>query len=104
MGQVKTQDRLRPVLVAVLALACASCATRPLQGVLLPTESVSGASRIPILIATMRQRSSDDPGEMFTGECADPISYAKRSLCSTSLIWAETRIQEHAMRFIPSWE
>lgn len=72
------QDRLRPVLVAVLALVCDSCATRPLQGVLVPTaESVSGASRIPILIATTRQRSSDDPGEMFTGERADAISYAK---------------------------
>jgi hypothetical protein len=29
MGQVKMQDRLRPVLVAVLALVCDSCATRP---------------------------------------------------------------------------
>jgi esterase/lipase superfamily enzyme len=72
------QDRLRPFLAAILALICNSCATRPLQGVLVPTvESVSGASRIPILIATTRQRSSDDPGEMFSGERADAMSYAK---------------------------
>jgi esterase/lipase superfamily enzyme len=72
------RDRLRPFLVAILALVCDSCATRPLQGVLVPTvESVSGASRIPILIATTRRRSSDDPGEMFSSERADAMSYAK---------------------------
>jgi esterase/lipase superfamily enzyme len=78
MEQGNMQDRLRPFLAVILALVCVSCATRPLQGVLIPTvETVSGASRIPILIATTRQRSSDDPGEMFGSERADAMSYAK---------------------------
>jgi esterase/lipase superfamily enzyme len=71
-------ERLQSVLAVVLALACSSCATRPLQGVLVPTvEAVSEGTRIPILIATTRQRSSDDAGEMFNSERADATSYAK---------------------------
>jgi esterase/lipase superfamily enzyme len=71
--------RLNSVLVVMLALACASCATRPLQGVLVPTvESVSAGARVPILIATTRQRSSEeDAGAMFNSERADETSYAK---------------------------
>jgi hypothetical protein len=73
-----TLGRLRSVLTVTLALVCCSCATRPLQGVLVPTvESASGASRVPILIATTRQRSSNDVGEMFSSERADATSYAK---------------------------
>jgi len=73
-----TRSRLRAMGVALLALACSSCATRPVQGVLAPTvEAVPGSSRIPILIATTRQRSSDDPGEMFGSERAEALSYAK---------------------------
>jgi esterase/lipase superfamily enzyme len=71
-------ERLQSVLAVILALACSSCATRPLQGVLVPTvEAVSEGTRIPILIATTRQRSSDDAGEMFNSERADATSYAK---------------------------
>jgi esterase/lipase superfamily enzyme len=40
-------------------------------------ESAEGASRIPILIATNRQRSADDIGEMFSGERSDATSYAR---------------------------
>jgi esterase/lipase superfamily enzyme len=73
-----TQSRLRAMGIALMAFACSSCATRPMQGVLVPTvEAVSGSSRIPILLATTRQRSSNDPGEMFSSERADAISYAK---------------------------
>jgi esterase/lipase superfamily enzyme len=69
---------LRSALAFALALACCSCATRPLQGVLVPgTQSVPGATQVPILIATTRQRSSDDIGEMFNGERAEAMSYAK---------------------------
>jgi esterase/lipase superfamily enzyme len=49
-----------------------------MQGVLVPAvESVSVGSRVPILIATTRQRSSVDAGEMFNSERADTTSYAK---------------------------
>jgi esterase/lipase superfamily enzyme len=69
---------LHVVLTVTLALACCSCATRPLQGLLVPTaESATGASRVPILIATTRQRSLDDAGEMFNSERAGATSYAR---------------------------
>ena len=62
----------------MLALACCSCAGRPLQGVLIPAaESAEGASRVPILIATTRQRSDSDPGEMFNTDRAQAMSYAR---------------------------
>ena len=62
----------------MLALACCSCAGRPLQGVLVPAaESAEGASRVPILIATTRQRSDSDPGEMFGADRAQAMSYAR---------------------------
>lgn len=62
----------------MMALACCSCAGRPLQGVLVPTaETAEGASRIPILIATTRQRSTGDAGEMFSGDSASAVSYAQ---------------------------
>ena len=56
---------------------CAGCAGRPSQGVLVPiSETVDGASRVPILVATTRRRSTTDPGEMFDGERANSVSYA----------------------------
>ena len=59
------------------AFACASCAGRPAQGVLVPvTENVEGASRVPMLVATTRKKSTTDPGEMFGGERAEALSYA----------------------------
>jgi esterase/lipase superfamily enzyme len=49
-----------------------------LQGVLVPTaESAEGTSRVPILIATTRQRATGDAGEMFSGERASTMSYAQ---------------------------
>jgi esterase/lipase superfamily enzyme len=64
--------------VLMVALACGSCAGRPLQGVLVPTtEAAEGTARVPILIATTRQRATDDTGEMFSGERADAMSYAR---------------------------
>ena len=35
-----------------------------------------GTSRVPVLIATTRKRSTADIGEMFSGEIADEVSYA----------------------------
>jgi esterase/lipase superfamily enzyme len=60
-----------------LALALGACASRPLQGVLVPVaQSAEGTSRVQVLAATTRQRSTADVGEMFNGERADSVSYA----------------------------
>jgi esterase/lipase superfamily enzyme len=60
-----------------LILLCCSCAGRPLQGVLVPNaQSADGATRVPILVATTRERSVRDPGELFSGDRAPDASYA----------------------------
>lgn len=62
----------------VLALGCCSCVGRPLQGVLIPTaESAEGASHIPVLIATTRQRATDDAGQMFNRALSSTTAYAE---------------------------
>jgi hypothetical protein len=61
-----TPSRLRANGALILALASCSCAWGPLEGVLVPAaESAEGGSRVPVLIATTRQKSISDPGEMF---------------------------------------
>jgi len=60
-----------------LILLCCSCAGRPLQGVLVPNaQSADGATRVPILVATTRERSVRDPGELFSSERGPNVSYA----------------------------
>ena len=62
-----------------LILTTGGCAGRPSQGVLIPQASASstpGAARVPVLVATTRRRSTDDPGAMFNGERAEDVSYA----------------------------
>jgi len=60
-----------------LAIVLGACAGRPAQGVLVPVaQSAEGTSRIQILAATTRQRSTTDEGEMFNGERATDVSYA----------------------------
>jgi esterase/lipase superfamily enzyme len=39
-------------------------------------QPAEGTSRIPVLAATTRRRSTADPGEMFSGERAEAVSYA----------------------------
>ena len=56
-------------------MLCA-CTGRPTQGVLIPTAAVAGTSLVPIFVATTRQRSATDPGEMFSGVRAASVSYA----------------------------
>lgn len=64
-------------LAAGASLVGAGCSNRPTHGVLIPVaESAEGASRVPVLVATTRRRSTTDPGEMFSGERADALSYA----------------------------
>ena len=68
---------LPAALVLALAFACCACTGRPLQGVLIPAaQSATGVSRVPILVATTRQRSTTDPGDMFSGDPASEVSYA----------------------------
>src|SRR5450631_4431314 len=67
----------RSALVLVFALASGSCVGRLSQGALVPvTTTAEGTSRVPILVATTRQRSTTDLGEMFSGERAAEVSYA----------------------------
>ena len=74
--QGRTVARLATAVLA--ALACCSCAMRPLQGVLVPSnETVEAVARVPILVATTRTRSSSDPGEMFSREPSDEMAFAQ---------------------------
>ena len=60
----------RPLLG--LALACGGCSSgRPTQGVLIPVAAAAeGTSRVQVLAATTRRRSTTDAGAMFGGERA----------------------------------
>jgi esterase/lipase superfamily enzyme len=78
--RVASRVKRRRIATALLTLAlvCGSCASRPLQGVIVPTsESADGVSRVPILIATTRQRAVDDVGEMFNRERSPTMSFAR---------------------------
>ena len=71
------QKSLLTVTVLSLALVLGACAGRPLEGVLVPVDkSVEGTSHVNMLIATTRQRSTTDTGEMFNGKRAENVSYA----------------------------
>jgi esterase/lipase superfamily enzyme len=60
-----------------LTVVLGACAGRPSEGVLVPVaQSAEGTSRVNMLVATTRQRSSADAGEMFNGERAEGVSYA----------------------------
>jgi esterase/lipase superfamily enzyme len=71
----------RRVAMLIIAVVCCSCSARPLQGVLVPaTEIADGTSRVAMLVATTRQKSSGDPGEMFNADRAADVSYAAISV------------------------
>jgi esterase/lipase superfamily enzyme len=72
---IVTRNLTALVLVA-LAFMLAACAGRPAQGVLIPTAGIAGTSLVPIYAVTNRERSTTDPGEMFSGERAAETSYA----------------------------
>ena len=60
-----------------IALILGACAGRPSEGVLVPdARTAEGTSRVNILVATTRQRSPGNTGEMFNGERAENVSYA----------------------------
>ncbi len=66
------------ILAAIAALAlCGGCSNRPQQGVLIPVkQQVEGTKRVPILVATTRKKTEQDPGEMFGGERSETLNYA----------------------------
>jgi esterase/lipase superfamily enzyme len=72
----KQLTRIFSFSAALIALFLAGCAGRPSQGVLVPTSAIQGSSIVPIFAATTRQRSTTDPGEMFSGERGLDVSYA----------------------------
>jgi esterase/lipase superfamily enzyme len=64
------------VVAAAALLACGGCSSRPTQGVLTPVAaSAEGTSRVSVLAVTTR-RPAANPGEMFTGERGEAVSYA----------------------------
>jgi len=76
-GGVAFRSRTLIPILFVLAWGLAGCGGRPPEGMLVPvTEDVEGTSRVAILAATTRQKSTKDPGEMFTGDRAEEVSYA----------------------------
>lgn len=62
----------RTFICLALALGVGGCGGRPV-GVLTPSGSVDGASKVDLLVATTRA-PSDDPGILFTGERAPNLS------------------------------
>ncbi|WP_245331862.1 alpha/beta hydrolase [Bradyrhizobium sp. NAS80.1] len=61
-----------------VATVLGGCAGRPSQGVLVPTAQASpGNTNVPIYVVTNRRRSDVDPGEMFSGERSDELSFAE---------------------------
>src|SRR5215813_5120202 len=76
-GQLIIRNYSSMAAALALTLLCCACAGRPLQGVLVPNaQSAEGSARVPILVATTRQRSSGDPGELFSRDRAPEVSYA----------------------------
>lgn len=67
---------LRILIVAAAGLVCGACASAPHKAMIPVNAVAAGATRVPILVATTRQPSLDDPGAMFSGERATAISYA----------------------------
>jgi esterase/lipase superfamily enzyme len=62
-------------LSLVLAFGLASCASTP-ESLFVPvSQTVSGAFAVDMLVATTR-RSSEDPGELYSGERGDTLSFA----------------------------
>lgn len=60
---------------ALIAVSLTACASRP-KGVLQPVAASPAASRVEMLVTTMRGRS-DNPGEMFSGERALAPAFAE---------------------------
>jgi len=67
-----------PLLVLALALTLGACASGPPKTALEVTGQVpEGATAVPILVATTRERASEPPGVMFSGDRARDLNYAE---------------------------
>ncbi|MBR0851735.1 alpha/beta fold hydrolase [Bradyrhizobium diazoefficiens] len=74
----RTAASLRVATAVLMALACCSCTSRSLQGMLVPTsEAVDAGSQVAVLVATTRMRSSGDPGEMFGREPSSEMAFGQ---------------------------
>ena len=64
--------------VALASAICSGACSRLPQGALLPVAQAEteGTSRVLVLAATTRKRSTTDAGEMFDSELAEELSYA----------------------------
>jgi esterase/lipase superfamily enzyme len=64
--------------VALASAICGGACSRLPQGALLPVAQAEteGTSRVPVLAATTRKRSTSDAGEMFDSGLAEELSYA----------------------------
>jgi esterase/lipase superfamily enzyme len=77
VSALRLQKGSLAAFMIAIAVGCCACSGRPSQGVLVPVaETAEGASRVPIFVATTRQQSTTDPGEMFSGERGAEVSYA----------------------------
>jgi esterase/lipase superfamily enzyme len=66
----------RILLLALAAAALAGCAGRP-HGVLTPARArAPGTSEVAMLVATTRSQRGAEPGELFSGERGEALSYA----------------------------
>jgi esterase/lipase superfamily enzyme len=77
--RVGWKSRILNVAVIASALGCCGCSARLAQGSLIPyaEANTEGISRVPVLVATERRRSTADAaGEMFGRERAEETSYA----------------------------
>ena len=72
--------RVRLLTAAAIASAifCCGCSGRLAQGALVPVAQADteGISLVPVLVATIRSRSTADAGEMFDSRRAEEVSYA----------------------------
>jgi esterase/lipase superfamily enzyme len=65
------------LMSVALVLLCCSCASRLLQGALTPNaQSADGTTKVPILVATTRNRATSDPGEVFDSNRGAEVAYA----------------------------
>ena len=73
-------SRINPLAIVAIALAlcCCGCSGRLPQGALVPVAQAdtAGGSVVPVLVATTRQHTTGDAGNMFDSGGPNPLSYA----------------------------
>jgi esterase/lipase superfamily enzyme len=72
---MKFSSRALPIGLLTLTIFLANCGGRP-HGTLTPTARAPGTSEVDMLVATTRSPVGAQPGELFTGERGDALSFA----------------------------